>query len=240
MISVCIPTYNGALYIEEQLRSILEQLGPNDEIIISDDHSTDYTRQKIQDLKDPRIRTFTNAKKAGPVHNIENALEQAKGGLIFLADQDDIWVHDKVSTMLPFLDRFDLVISDAVVVDKSGCELFDSFYKVNHSGRGFLRNWVNNSFLGCCMAFNRNLLDYVLPFPENIAMHDIWIGMNAALVAKYHFLPRKLIKYRRHGGNASPTAEKIKWRITYQVQYRLIMMYYVILRRIQRRFRDQH
>ena len=235
-ISVCIPSFNGEFFIREQLSSILCQLDGNAEVVISDDHSTDGTLEIIHSFNDNRIKVFSNPRPAGPVHNLENALENAQGDIIFLADQDDIWMPDKVSVMLPLLTRFDLVISDATVIDKSGNLIYPSFYTRNHSGSGLIRNWVNNSFLGCCMAFNRNLLEYVLPFPDGIAMHDIWIGMNAAFVARYHFFPQKLIQYRRHGGNASPTAEKIKWRIPYQVSYRVVMMFHVVRRRFEKRF----
>jgi glycosyltransferase involved in cell wall biosynthesis len=235
-ISICIPTFNGALYIEEQLLSILQQIGTNDEIIISDDHSTDGTIQKILDLKDPRIKIITNEGKRGPVYNTENALMEAKGGIIFLADQDDIWYPDKVSVMIPLLNQYDLVISDATVIDQTGNIINPSFFIANKSRRGLLRNWYRNSFIGCCMAFNRNLLDYVLPFPPGIAMHDIWIGLNAALIGKYHFLSRPLIYYRRHGRNATPGAEKSGFTISYMIRYRLYMMFQVLVRRLQRGF----
>jgi glycosyltransferase involved in cell wall biosynthesis len=235
-ISVCIPAFNGEIFIGEQIISILGQLDKDAEVVISDDNSTDRTLEIIHSFHDTRIKVVRNTRSAGPVSNLENALNNAQGDVIFLADQDDIWAPEKVSTMTPMLDKYDLVISDAAVIDRSGTVLHPSFYRLNHSGRGLIRNWVNNSFLGCCMAFNRNLLEYVLPFPTGIAMHDIWIGLNTALVARYHFMPEKLVLYRRHGDNASPTAEKINWRIGYMVRYRLFMMYHVILRRLQRQF----
>lgn len=232
-ISVCIPTYNGSLYIEEQLTSILQQLGIDDEIIISDDHSTDSTLQKIEGLKDHRIKIFTNEGTQGPVYNTENALKQAKGEFIFLADQDDIWYPEKISVTVPLLDKYDLVLSDATVIDQLGNVLNESFYKANKSGRGLIKNWYRNSFIGCCMAFNRTHLTYVLPFPSDLAMHDSWIGLNAILVGKYYILPRPLIYYRRHGENASPSFEKSDFTIRYMISYRLYMMYHAVLRRLQ-------
>jgi glycosyltransferase involved in cell wall biosynthesis len=236
LISVCIPTFNGALFIQEQLLSILRQIDNNSEIIISDDNSTDETIEKIMALDDPRIKITRNENQPGPVYNMENALKLAKGELIFLSDQDDIWFPDKISVMTPFLENYDLVISDAIVIDIAGNILYPSFYVPNYSGKGFFRNWVNNSFLGCCMAFNRNILNYVLPFPRNIAMHDIWIGLNSALVGRYCFLPQPLIYYRRHGKNATISFKLNALPVSYQIQYRLIMMYHIIRRRIQRKF----
>ena len=236
-ISVCIPTYNGALYIEEQLRSIISQLRPDDEIIISDDHSTDSTIQKLIDLKEPRIKIFTNKGTRGPIYNAESALKHAKGDLIFLSDQDDVWYPEKIAVMMPFLENYNLVISDATVIDRSGNIIYPSFFSVNKSAKGFLRNWYRNSFLGCCMAFDRGILNYVIPFPAGIAMHDIWIGLNAALIGKYYLLPKPLIHYRRHGNNASPTAEKSGFTVSYMIWYRLYMMYHIVLRRLQHAFK---
>jgi len=86
------------------------------------------------------------------------------------------------------------------------------------------------------MVFNRKVLNYVLPFPPKIAMHDIWIGLNAALVGKCHFLPEPLIHYRRHGKNASPGFEKSGFTVSYMIRYRIYMMYHVVLRRLNRSF----
>jgi glycosyltransferase involved in cell wall biosynthesis len=234
-ISVCIPTFNGAPYIQEQLSSILSQLGTCSEIIISDDNSTDETIEKIMALNDPRIIITRNINRSGPVYNMENALKHAKGDLIFLSDQDDIWFPDKISVMTPFLDTYDLVISDASVIDNAGNIIHPSFYAINYSGKGFFRNWVNNSFMGCCMAFNRKILNYVLPFPRNIAMHDSWIGLNTALVGRYCFLPQPLVYYRRHGQNVTISFKKNALPVSYQIQYRLVMMYHLIQRHIQRK-----
>lgn len=238
-ISVCIPTFNGSLFIEEQLKSIISQLDDNDEIIISDDNSTDNTIEKIISLNDTRIKILTNNRLPNPVYNIENALSYAKGDLIFLADQDDIWSQDKVSVMTPLLDKYDLVISDAVVIDQSGNIMYPSFFKINYSGKGFIRNWINNSFMGCCMAFNRKILDYVLPFPEKLAMHDIWIGLNASLVGKCHFLHQPLVYYRRHGRNTVASLNKTYLPVRIQMQNRLITMYRILQRWIHRKMENE-
>ncbi|MDE5758415.1 MAG: glycosyltransferase, partial [Allobaculum sp.] len=92
MISVCIATYNGERYIETQIRSILDQLNEDDEIIISDDSSTDRTLDIIRSLNDSRIKLFAGNKFHSRTFNFENALKQATGDFIFLSDQDDIWL----------------------------------------------------------------------------------------------------------------------------------------------------
>ena len=91
MISVCLTTFNGEKYIVEQLRSILSQLESADEVIISDDNSVDCTLELIKNLEDKRVKIFINNQKRGIQSNVENALNQAKGDIIFLSDQSDLY-----------------------------------------------------------------------------------------------------------------------------------------------------
>ena len=127
MISVCIATYNGEKYIKAQLESILAQIGQDDEIIVSDDNSTDNTISEIESLNDNRIKVKKNRKtiKKESQHkvfqlmdkirlNFENALVEAKGDYIFLADQDDIWKEDKVKSILKMLEDLEIKEGDTV------------------------------------------------------------------------------------------------------------------------------
>ena len=234
MISVCIPTYNGEKYISAQITSILSQLDLNDEIIISDDSSTDNTIEILNSFNDKRIIIFEGNKFKSPIFNLENAIKQATGDLIFLSDQDDIWLENKVSIMSKELTKADLIISDCFGIDDKEEMLFDSFYSVNNSKKGLINNFINNSYLGCCMAFNRNILDYVVPFPKKIAMHDIWIGLNANLIGTVKFIDDKLIYYRRHGSNFSDTSSKSHFNIIFKIKYRLIFAYYVLGRYLKK------
>lgn len=81
-------TYNGEKYVRQQLMSILVQLSPVDEVIVSDDGSTDRTIEIITQLADERVKLKRNQGHPGPVGNFEHAIRQAKNGLILLADQD--------------------------------------------------------------------------------------------------------------------------------------------------------
>jgi glycosyltransferase involved in cell wall biosynthesis len=118
MISVCLTTYNGEKYILEQLRSILSQLESDDEVIISDDNSSDCTLELIENIADRRVKIFKNIQKKGIQSNVENALNKAKGDIIFLSDQDDFWLPDKVSIIIKALQKNDLIVSDCYITDK--------------------------------------------------------------------------------------------------------------------------
>ena len=117
MISVCIATYNGERFIERQIISILNQLGSEDEIVIANDGSTDNTLAILKRLNDSRLRVVEGAHRHSPIWNFERALEQAKGEYIFLADQDDVWMPEKVAVTMNYLQKYDCVVSDNMIVD---------------------------------------------------------------------------------------------------------------------------
>lgn len=204
MVSVCMAVYNGAHYIKEQIDSILPQLAPSDELVVSDDGSTDATLEIVAHYADPRIKIRRNQERHGVVGNFENALREAKGDFIFLADQDDVWLPGKVEKMLACLERYDCVVSDCYVTDRALRVVHDSFYSYKSVKTGKLYNlFVHNYFTGCCMAFKKEVLRKALPFPASVPMHDIWLGNVAHFFFKTIFIPDKLIYFRRHETNSS-------------------------------------
>jgi glycosyltransferase involved in cell wall biosynthesis len=233
MISVCIATYNGEKYIKEQLESILSQLGEDDEVVISDDYSTDSTIDIINRISDKRIGLYANNIKRKAYHpaisNFENALNHAQGDYIFLSDQDDLWLDNKVSKTLYFLQRFDMVVSDCFVIDEYGNEIVNSFFKFNNSKKGLIVNLMKNNYIGCCMAFKRKILEKALPFPKDIPLHDLWLGFVAELFFKTTFISEKLIQYRRHAFVSSCTMGKSKNSFIKKVEFRMNCIKYIPL-----------
>ena len=220
MISVCIATFNGEKYIKQQLSSIINQLGEGDEIILSDDGSTDGTLAEAKSIGSPLIRVVQGPRK-GVIKNFENAIKESKGDYIFLADQDDIWKEDKVEVMLEALKEATCVVSDCTVVDKQLNVTAESFYKLNRTRFGRFYNAVcKNGYLGCCMAFRRELTTKALPFPDDIPMHDIWLGNVAAYFYNVKFIADKLILLRRHNNNSSTTASTSKYQISQRLGFR--------------------
>lgn len=219
MISVCLTTFNGEKYILQQVQSIICQLNNTDELIVSDDGSTDRTLEIIRNLNDKRIKIFSNTNK-GIISNVENALNRVSGDYIFLSDQDDVWLPDKVEKCLKALKDVDLVTTDCYVTDKDLNLISNSFFQHNNSSQNKWKALLRNPYLGCCMAFNRNVLKDALPFPTNIPMHDIWLGNVAAFRYKVKFIDEKLIYYRRHGFNLSTASEPTKANLWLQIKYR--------------------
>lgn len=222
MISVCIATYNGAEYLREQVESILSQLEEEDEIVVSDDSSTDTTIEILQSFGDRRIKIFKNPAK-GFVRNFENALRQAQGDFIFLSDQDDVWLPNKVEVCMQILQNHIAVNHNSILVDSNKEPLGADFFSIHQSRGGFWQTLWRNSYSGCCMAFRRELLHYALPFPKNVASHDIWLGLLAEKHGQPVFHSEPLLYYRRHGGNASSTAEKSRLSLYQQLKYRAQM-----------------
>jgi glycosyltransferase involved in cell wall biosynthesis len=209
-LSVCMATYNGERFISQQLQTILSQLLPDDEIIISDDSSTDKTLEIIKDINDSRIRLFRGQTFRSPTYNFEHALKQANGEIIFLSDQDDEWIDGWVETALSALRDVSLVVCDADVIDAEGRVRPPSEAKIYRGGTrrsGVLQNLYRNGYIGCCCAFRREVLGVALPFPAKLPWHDWWIGMVADVFFSTRFLSEKKIRYRRHGLNVSPTGE---------------------------------
>ncbi len=205
-VSVAMATYNGIVYIQKQVDSILAQLETTDELVISDDGSTDGTREWLEELalRDARVRVLSGPRQ-GVIKNFETAVTACTGEWIFLADQDDEWMPDKREAVLACAAETDavLVMHDARVVNEHDAVLADSFFALRGSRTGFVKNLWKNSYIGCCIAFSRQLLPYILPFPDGIPMHDQWIGLQAERHGTTVLLDRPLLHYCRHGDNAT-------------------------------------
>ena len=161
MISVCMATFNGGKFIREQLESILSQLpSDNSEIVIADDGSTDETVSVTQSFGDSRIRVLPAEKHLGVIYNYERALQASKGEIIFLADQDDIWLPGKVERVLAALNDADLVTHDAWMLrpsksSDSSWARVGKLSDIRAYKSGVVANWWKNSFTGCCMVSGR-------------------------------------------------------------------------------------
>jgi glycosyltransferase involved in cell wall biosynthesis len=212
--------YNGEKYINRQVESILSQLDPVDELVISVDPSSDNTKQIVLDFaaSDSRVHVFDGPGQ-GVIRNFEHALEKAAGEVVFLADQDDVWHPMKLHACLTALEdkRVAAVVHDAVVVDGDMNELKRSFFEGGFYS-GVWRNVLRNRYIGCCMAIRRNVLRTALPFPPKIPMHDQWLGIVAKRMGKVVFVEKTLVFYRRHrqtvtGRESAGTITRIRWRI---------------------------
>ncbi|MDR0832561.1 MAG: glycosyltransferase [Bacillales bacterium] len=230
-VSVCLYCFNGEKFIKEQIESILPQLSTNDEFIISDDGSTDRTIEIIKSYEDPRIKLIFNQNKHGWVSNNENSLKHSTGDYIFWADQDDVWSNKKIEVMLKALQQNNLVICDCITTDENLRPTDFSRFKQFSLKNSFVKTIIRNRFLGCCMAFDRKLLDFVLPFPQNhrLLESDTWIVSVALRYFKVKLIDFPLHYYRRHTNNTSNGGSKSSNTIFNMIIrriYRLFNLYY--------------
>jgi glycosyltransferase involved in cell wall biosynthesis len=197
-------TYNGSAYLREQVDSILSQLQPGDELLVSDDGSTDDTRQ-ILATYGGKLKIVNERRVGGVVRNFERVLSFAQGDVIVLADQDDVWLPGKLDRLRAELVYCDLVMSNAQVVDAQLTPQSVTLFEQLRIAPGMLKNIWRNSFVGCCMGFRRHLLMRALPFPLHTPWHDWLLGLLGSAAGKVVFLSDPLMLYRRHGSNASET-----------------------------------
>lgn len=225
-VSVAMAVWNGEKYLRQQIESILCQLGEHDELVISLDPSIDMSGAIIAGFadRDKRIRVVEGPGR-GAIHNFENALNHTNGEVIFLSDQDDIWEANKLSSCLAELDKKDTlaVVHNAIVADEDANISKGMFFE-NGFYSGVLRNIVRNRYIGCCMAFKKELLRAALPFPKNLPMHDQWLGITAKKFGNVAYIDTPLIRYRRHrdtltGRKKAGFLTRIRWRINIAADY---------------------
>jgi len=245
-VSVCLALYNGIEYIEEQIKSVLAQLTNEDELIVVDDCSRDGSGILVENFRDPRIRFLRNEKNLGVVSTFERALRGARGDYIFLCDQDDIWAENKVARTLEVFKSTGAlcVLSDALLVNHENESLGQTSFQWRNSKPGLIRNWLQNCFMGCTMAFRKDLLLAAMPFPSSLYMHDQWLGMIATIAGHVVFLPELLVRYRRHAGNVtslkrSATFTMVRRRLSFAAHFALRIPRALQLRSNFRRVRDE-
>jgi glycosyltransferase involved in cell wall biosynthesis len=223
-ISVVMAVYNGRKFLFEQIDSVLSQLDGEDELVVVDDASTDGSASFLRELNSPRIRLYANTQNIGVLRTFERALRLARHDLIFLCDQDDVWLPGKKTAYIEAFEsdrKVCVVISDAELIDGSGKLLSKSYMTTGRGGfdGSILGTLWRNRYLGCAMAIRSSLLRIALPIPIRAPMHDMWLGALGKMFGRITYLSRPYQQYRRHGANASPLGSNsrrrmISWRLS--------------------------
>ncbi|ADN75286.1 glycosyl transferase family 2 [Ferrimonas balearica DSM 9799] len=234
-ISVCLASYNGERYIAEQINSILGCLRDQDELIVSDDGSSDSTWNIVSSIKDVRIRLVASNSRS-VVGNFKNAVSEASGDIIILCDQDDVWKSDRVSSILEHHQNHGVVVCNAEFCDKElspkGYTIFDVYRPTN----SLIKIFYSNIFVGCTMSFDckyKTVFEYM---PNNTPMHDWLLGLIGMYKNDVFYETRPLFLFRRHDLNASTTgslsAQKLFKRVKDRFGLLLGFMRIVTLHRI--------
>lgn len=231
LISIAMCTYNGGAYLSGQLASFVKQTQRPDELIACDDGSTDNTLQVLNQFSKEApfpVKIYRNQQRLGSTKNFEKALSLCSGDSIFLSDQDDVWMPQKVNSLLQALRNnpdAGYVFSDALIVDEMlrpvGYTMWQSIKFTSGQCRQFKRGkqlevlLKHNVVTGATMAFRAELKNIILPIPDE-SIHDEWIALLASSVGMYGVLiDEPLIQYRQHsqqllGGRKTTFAEQAK------------------------------
>ncbi len=204
-------TYNGAEYIEEQVSTILPQLGPEDELVVVDDASRDDTVDRLRRFGDPRIEIHLNARNLGHVGTFARVLSLAKWPFICMADQDDRWLPERLAIMREAMASANaLVVSgNQLVIDRVGRRIESPFVRL--SSQDSARHLANigrilsgrTGYFGCTMGLHVDLLPMILPIPEFVESHDLWIALAANLAKRNVHVEADILERRLHGENSS-------------------------------------
>lgn len=212
-ISIALASHNGERYIREQLDSIARQARLPDELIVSDDVSTDATSDIVLDLvRAPfPVRFFQNSERLRSTRNFEVAIRACNGDVIFLCDQDDVWYPNKVSLIEEhFINNPNAgaVFTDADVVNEN-LRPFGRLWKIfRFSSKEQIRVATGDALgvllkhpvvTGATMAFRSSYRELVLPLADT--WHDAWIALLIGATSCLSPLPTPLIAYRQHGAN---------------------------------------
>lgn len=234
-IDILMATYNGEKYLAEQIDSIICQTYKNWNLLIRDDGSSDNTFKILMEYekRDDRIKIIKDEKgNLGIVKNFEELLKISDSELIMFSDQDDVWKKDKIKIMIKYVSDYDLIVSDAIVVNEKLECVNESLFYVVKSKNGIIKNTIKNTYYGCCMLFQRKILKKVLPIPNNKEIgHDLWIGLISERYYKVKFINEKLIYFRRHLNNIT-TINKSKRNLKMKIVGR-----YIILKELFKRFK---
>lgn len=204
-VSIALATYNGATYLPAQLQSYIEQERRPDELVVSDDCSTDDTRLLLVEFaKDApfEVKILHNTDRLGYAGNFNRALQNTSGDIVFLSDQDDVWFSQKICKVIEFAKIRKTVLlfmNDAEIVNnylsKTGLSKLGQLRSAGYPSSGFV--------MGCCCAIRRDLLKLCLPVPEGFSGHDNWIVGFANGLRSVFVLDEVLQLYRRHDSNES-------------------------------------
>jgi glycosyltransferase involved in cell wall biosynthesis len=228
-VSVCLATYNGERFILEQVSSILIQLGNADELIISDNGSTDATLSVLATLADDRLR-IVSCRKKGVVANFESALLQASNDLIVLSDQDDVWLPGRLAAARASLDHHQLSVVGLTFVNEK-LEPLARLAAIRQPSLSLVSTLLRNGYTGCAMAFRRELLRAVLPIPARIPMHDWWIAAVAlGMRIPIDISKVEMILYRRHETNVSVTGGMSGVSLARRFLMRLNLIFNLVVR----------
>ena len=213
-LSIALCTYNGSKFLREQLQSLANQTLQPFEVVVTDDCSTDETLSIVNEFYNRlNIKVFVNESSLKVTKNFEKAVSLCSGDIILMCDQDDVWHQDKLEKISQYFQDNPTqlaVFSDADLVDEKGNSLSKNFWSAVRFSEPQIQQFkdgkvvelllAGNRTAGCMMAFRKELVQKIIPFPTHIPLmiHDNWITIVVAMLDSLGMIEEKLISYRQH------------------------------------------
>lgn len=229
-VSVALCTHNGARFVAEQVRSILDQSEPPAELVVSDDASTDDTIEIVErewraSGGTTALRVIRNVEPLGVTRNFEQATRACTSDLVALSDQDDVWLPDRLAVMAKKFvadPSLGLLFTDADLIDASGLPTGSLFSALEiepdelaavKEGAAFPVLLRRNLVTGATVVLRRDLVERAAPFPLEW-VHDEWLAIVAAATSAVDWMPERLVGYRQHGSNEiGVTAPTLRYKL---------------------------
>ena len=215
-VDILLSTYNGAIFLSEQIDSILNQSYTDWKLIIRDDSSTDKTKEVLQTYQNRYPKKIVVQKNSdenlGVILNFSKLLESSSAPYIMFCDQDDVWLPEKVELTLKKMIEVEksnpntplLIHTDLRVVNTNLGILSNSYWSyqgIDPEYDTLNRLLVQNVITGCTVMINKKLADIALPIPDKAIMHDWWLGLVAASFGQVHHIDTPTMLYRQHANN---------------------------------------
>jgi len=229
LVSVIMPVYNGAKYIDEAIESILSQTFSDFEFIIIDDGSTDDTIQHIKRFNDHRMLLLKNEHNMGITQSLNRGLESAKGEYICRMDADDISLANRLEKQVSFLQKYSSIVlvgSSADQIDDKGIIVGEELMPLSPAEINRIK-FIHNPFIHGSVMFRKSLLvefggyDVRWKYNED---YDLWLRFTSRYLAMN--MSDKLLRRRIHQSNITvlKEVELVKYRL--QTLFHAILYYY--------------
>lgn len=222
LVSIIMPNYNGAAYLDKTIQSVLSQTYTNWELIFVDDCSTDNSLEIVKTFQDERIRVFKNKSNSGAAASRNYALREAKGKWIAFLDSDDIWEIEKLAKQIAFMvnNSYSFSFTDYIVIDKDDNIL--TLYKPKKDSCDY-KDILKHCCIGCStVIYDKATLGVVL-MPETAIKREDFACWLAILKTgeKAYCLHESLTRYKVHTDSVSSKKTKMikyQWNVYRKVE----------------------
>lgn len=219
LVSIIMPAYNAATFIQETIQSVINQTYQNWELLIVDDASTDNTIDKIRSLEDHRIKLIPLAKNSGAAIARNTAIAQAKGEYLAFLDSDDLWVPDKLERQLTFMNEHGYLFTctEHGVLEENGEISEIKTVKPQASYMDILKNNAGNSTI----MYNCQVLGKYYS-PDIKRRNDITMWLQVIKETPYLYgMQEPLTIYRKRGDSLSAnklTLIRYQWKLYREIE----------------------